>query len=86
MSAKDVLHNALKSLKNSQLDEIGKATIFTTLSSTINSLGEYQIAVDTAEEALAIRTRLLGRDDLMTAQSEFRCQYITDAGKVATRR
>ena len=51
MSALDVLKNALAFLGNSDLDQAGKAQLLQTISEAMRQLGEYDEALDAAEEA-----------------------------------
>ncbi len=62
MPASQVLFNALRSLKNSELDEQGRAELLTTLARAFLGLGEYEAAINAAKEATTI-LRLQTRQD-----------------------
>ncbi len=60
MPAKDVLLRALESVDASSLDDLGKAQLLESLSSSLTSFGEYEDAIAAARKVLSIRTGNLG--------------------------
>ena len=60
MSAKQVLINAQKGLSDSGLDGQGKTELLSVLTRAFYSLGEYELAIETATEEVALNTELHG--------------------------
>ncbi len=77
MSAKDVLINAQRSLKNSELDDEGSVILLESLTSSFFGLGEFDLATQTASEKLAIQERTLGFDhpDTLRSRNDLACVF-----------
>ena len=60
MTAKQVLFNAKENLRNSKLDDQGRAEVLESLAFAFLKLGEYEPAIETATEVVAIQTAELG--------------------------
>ena len=60
MTAKEVLENVLSTMEKSELDDLGKADLLSTLSEAFYGLGEYQRAKSAAQEELVLRDKTLG--------------------------
>lgn len=60
MTAKQVLFNAKEKLRNSDLDDAGRAEVLESLAFAFLALGEYESAIETATEGVAIRRGELG--------------------------
>ena len=69
MKAKDVLLNAKEILESSNLDDLGRIKLLSTLTPALLHLGEYGIAAETAQNELAIRKELDGIEAPETLQS-----------------
>lgn len=66
MTALDVLLNARQSMKQSELDDLGKAELLETLTSSFRALGEFDKAVSTADDQLSIYKAEFGDEHVLT--------------------
>lgn len=82
-SAKDVLENAQRVLNQSDLDDLGKIRLLSQLSSSFSGLGDFKLALQTAEESHALSAATLGSDhiDTLTAMHDLASAYY-DAGRM----
>ena len=63
VTARDVLLNAKDILEESELDDIGKATLWGKLTQLFVNLGDYKVAIETAEKHLELRKSFNQPDD-----------------------
>ncbi len=77
MSAKGVLLKAKQSLETSDLDDVGKMRLLRQLSISFQGLGEYQLAIQAAEELRDLSTAQFGPEDpkTLTAMSNLAACY-----------
>ena len=77
MTATDVLLKAQQSLSDSGLDEAGQSILHERLSHCFKGLGEYDLAITSAEEALRISRELFREDNLgvMTLRNDLASLY-----------
>ena len=69
MTAKDVLYRAKQRLKDSSLQDEGKAQLLSKLSLSFFGLGEVDAAIESAQEEVEIRKRIFGEQDSRTIKS-----------------
>ena len=60
MTAREVLENVMKTMESSELDDLGKADLLSTLSASFYGLGEYKRSKAAALEEIALRENVHG--------------------------
>lgn len=77
MTVKDVLETAFSQLKQSTLDDLGRANLVSALSNSFRGIGELKTAIDLAETEVALRIELHGEsaEDTIEAKRNLITSY-----------